>query len=78
MYGTKIIVRNIPSLEPRTAHKKHLEAHQTKVASQNFSLSAAQEVQEIAVPNPLLNSFFVQLGITTDDWLFMRAMARGN
>ena len=78
MYGTKIIVRDIPATEPHTGSKRHLEAHRAKAASQDFSLPIAPEVRETAVPNPLLNSVFVQLGITTDAWLVMRTMASGN
>lgn len=75
MYGTKIIVRDIPALEPRTGRKKHLKANQTRAANQDFSLSAVPEVQETTVSNPLLNGVFMQFGITTDTWLFMRTMA---
>ena len=78
MYGTKIIVRDIPATEPRTGNKRYLEAYRAKAASQDFSLPIATEVQETVVPNPLLSGVFVQLGITTDAWLVMRTMASGN
>lgn len=77
MYGTKIIVRNIPALEPRLGRRKQLETYQTKDVSQGFSLLVAPEMKEAAFSNPLLNGVFVQLGMTTDAWLVMRTMASG-
>lgn len=77
MRSTKIVVRNIPTLEPRTGHKKNLGAHQAKTASQRFLLSATPETREITTPNPLLSGVFVQLGITTDAWLVVRTMTGG-
>lgn len=77
MYGTKIIVRDIPTLESRPGRRKQPEAYRTEAASQGFSLPVTPEMQEAAFPNPLLNGIFVQLGMTTDVWLVMRTVASG-